>query len=114
MPYASGMVPEVTPREAAALLADGAVEAVDVREASEWEAGRIAGARWIPLGELAERAGELPSDRPLLMVCRSGVRSRFAAAAFARAGYDARNLDGGLVSWAADGLPLEPDGGVVA
>ena len=52
------------------------VEIIDVREAAEFEGalGHIAGARLIPLGELAARAGEISRDKPVVAVCRSGAR----------------------------------------
>ena len=93
-------------------LDDGAV-AVDVREPEEWQAGHVDGSLWIPLGELQARAGELPRDRPLVIVCRSGARSGYAADALVAAGYDASNLAGGLHAWAAAALPIVPDGGYV-
>src|SRR5215212_3249946 len=102
-------VPEVEPELAAAQLAREELTALDVREPEEWHAGRIAGSRWIPLGELAERARELPADRPVLVVCHVGARSALAAGALRAAGWDARNLRGGLVAWAAAGLPIEPE-----
>jgi len=68
---------------------------------------------WIPLGELQARAGELPRDRPLVIVCRSGARSGYAADALVAAGYEASNLAGGLHAWVAAALPLVPDGGYV-
>jgi rhodanese-related sulfurtransferase len=105
--------PQLTPVEVIAALRDEGGLVVDVREADEWKAGHMEGSEWIPLGELGARAGELPRDRPLLIVCRSGSRSGYAADALAAAGYDARNLAGGLVRWAGDGLPLEPAGGRV-
>ena len=103
----------MTPAEVWEGLARGELVAVDVREPYEWEAGHIAGAAFIPLGEIIERAGELPSDRPLAMVCRTGSRSGMAADAFHAAGLDTRNLAGGMVAWVAAGLPVEPDGGRV-
>jgi rhodanese-related sulfurtransferase len=71
------------------------------------------GSLWIPLGELQARAGELPRDRPLVIVCRSGARSGYAADALVAAGYDASNLAGGLHAWLAVALPLVPAGGYV-
>jgi rhodanese-related sulfurtransferase len=104
--------PQLTPAQAGAALEDGAL-AVDVREPQEWEAGHVDGSLWIPLGELEARAGELPRDRPLVIVCRSGARSGYAADALVAAGYDASNLAGGLFAWAAASLPLAPAGGYV-
>jgi rhodanese-related sulfurtransferase len=105
---------ELDPRAAADRLAAGEAVALDVREADEWVAGRIAGAVHIPLGELVVRQDEIPEDRPILVVCRSGSRSAWAVGMLARAGYDAVNLGGGLQAWQAAGLPLEPPDGYVA
>jgi|SRR6185436_12158336 len=104
---------EVDREEARKLIADGA-QLVDVRAEHEWEAGRIAGATHIPLAELGERAGEIDKGRPVVLYCRGGNRSTMAAAALADAGYDAMKLSEGIVGWAGEGLPLEPEGGAVA
>jgi rhodanese-related sulfurtransferase len=105
---------DYTAREVAQLLEDPDVQLVDVREPDEHEAGRIAGSTLIPLGELSERAQSLDPVRPIVFYCRSGSRSAMAAQAFRGAGFDAHNLDGGLLEWVADGLPLEPEGAYVA
>jgi rhodanese-related sulfurtransferase len=104
---------EVSRDEARKLIEDGA-QVVDVRADHEWEAGRIAGATHLPLAELAERAGEIDQDRPVILYCRGGNRSTMAAAALAAAGYDAAKLSEGIVGWAEAGLPLEPEAGYVA
>ena len=104
---------EVSRDEAQKLIEDGA-QVVDVRTDHEWEVGRIAGATHLPLAELAERAGEIDKERPVVLYCRGGNRSTMAAAALAEAGYDAAKLSEGIVGWADAGLPLEPDGGYVA
>ena len=105
---------EVTCAETLARHGRSEIELVDVREPYEFEAGRIAGARHLPLGELAARARELDAERPIVFYCRLGARSAMAADAFRRAGYDAWSMAGGLEAWAADGLPLEPETGIVA
>ena len=88
------------------------VQLIDVREPDEWEAGRIEGARHIPLGELGNRLGEIDRGRPVVAVCRSGSRSGKAADALRARGYDAENLDGGMQAWEQAGLPFSaPDGG---
>ena len=80
---------------------------LDVREPDEWVAGHAPDAVHIPLGELTERASrELPSGASLLVVCHSGGRSARATAWLNQAGYDAVNLDGGMVEWARAGLPV--------
>lgn len=104
--------PHIPPAEASDLIAAGAL-ALDVREAEEWAAGHLDGAEWIPLGELGGRLDEVPRDRPVVVVCRTGSRSGYVADALAGAGFDARNLAGGLRAWTAAGLPLVPAGGIV-
>jgi len=88
---------------------DGGDLVLDVRNADEWSAGRIADSVWIPMGQLSERQGELPDDRAIVVVCRSGARSATVTTALTRAGYDATNLAGGLLGWADAGLPLVTD-----
>jgi rhodanese-related sulfurtransferase len=105
---------ECTPSEAAALLAGGGVQLIDVRQRDEHEAGRIAGGRLIELADLPAQAHTLDRDRPILVYCRSGSRSAMATAALRQAGYDATNVIGGLLDWTAAGLPIEPAGGHVA
>jgi rhodanese-related sulfurtransferase len=104
---------EVTRAEAQELVANGA-QLVDVRADHEWEAGRIAGAQHVPLAELGERAGEIDRDRPVVLYCRGGNRSTMATEALAETGYDAVKLSEGIVGWAEEGLPLEPEDGAVA
>lgn len=58
------------------------------------------------MGLLAERADELPTDRTLVCICRVGGRSGAVAGALAGAGYDVRNVDGGMLAWEMAGLPV--------
>ncbi|MGB8652196.1 MAG: rhodanese-like domain-containing protein [Mycobacteriales bacterium] len=102
-------VPEIAATDAARLAEAGEVLLLDVREPHEWDAGHAAGAVHLPLGALDLRV--LPSGRPLVMVCRSGNRSGKATAALVAAGYDARNMVGGMQSWAASGLAVVRDDG---
>jgi rhodanese-related sulfurtransferase len=92
----------------------GTVQLVDVREHYEWDEGRIAGARHLPVGELAAQAETIDRETPVVFYCRVGGRSAMAASAFRRAGYDAYTMTGGLLAWDARGLPLEPSDGRVA
>ncbi len=104
---------EVSREEAKRLIEDGA-QLIDVRVAHEWEAGRIAGASHIELGELSARADEIDRDRPVLFYCQGDNRSDMAAAAFAADGYDAAALAGGIQAWVEAGLPLDSDQAYVA
>jgi rhodanese-related sulfurtransferase len=99
----------VTPDELKQLLDSGEIQVVDVREQYEWDAGRIAGARHIELTRLTAEAESIDRETPVVFSCRVGSRSAMAAKAFRGAGYDAHNLEGGLVAWADQGLPLAPD-----
>jgi rhodanese-related sulfurtransferase len=106
-------VTELAPPQAAELIAAGAV-LIDVRREYEWDAGRIEGARHLEINELTAGAGSIPKDRPVVFYCRTGSRSSLAAAAFSEAGWDAHNLEGGLVAWVESGRRLEPEDGQVA
>jgi rhodanese-related sulfurtransferase len=104
---------EITPEQAQQAVADGA-QLIDVRERHEYEAGNIEGARHIPMTDLNEQAASIDRDRPVVFQCRSGARSLMAAQAFEGAGWEAYSMAGGLLQWAAEGRPLQPDGAVVA
>jgi rhodanese-related sulfurtransferase len=103
-------VREVSANEAFDLL-DGEALLIDVRELSEWDAGHAPMASHIPLAELPDHVDELPQDRLIVCVCRSGARSHRAAAFLNENGFDAVNLAGGMMSWFAEDLPLESDDG---
>jgi len=105
---------ELDPRGASELLRGGDVQLVDVRRPDEYEAGRLAGARHIEIDRLAAEATSIDRGRPILFYCRSGSRSALATQAFESAGFDAHNLDGGLIAWVRAGLPIEPEDGHVA
>jgi rhodanese-related sulfurtransferase len=88
------------------------VQIVDVREKSEWDAGRIEGSTHLPLNELmAGGSAGLDTARPVVAVCRTGNRSEVAALMLRARGFDAYNLEGGTEAWVAAGLPFTtPDG----
>ncbi len=77
--------------EARRMLAAGAV-VVDVRTQEEWDQGHAANSILVPLHELADHLEELPTDVPLLLVCRSGARSGQATAYLRNQGIEAHNL----------------------
>jgi rhodanese-related sulfurtransferase len=104
---------DLSPARVAELLREGA-QGVDVREQYERDAGHIADTVHIELDQLSARAQELDGQRPIVFYCRSGSRSALAAQAFAAAGFEAHNLDGGLKAWLQQGLPIEPADGHVA
>jgi rhodanese-related sulfurtransferase len=105
---------DYTPQQLAALLAEGEIQLIDVRQQAEHLAGRIAGGRLIELDRLAGAAQSIDPNRPVVFYCRTGARSALACQAFRQAGYDAHNLAGGLLAWVGCGLALEPADGHVA
>lgn len=100
----------VGPTEARDAMERGAV-LLDVREPHEWRSGHAPKARHIPLGELSSRAGELPRNREILVVCRSGSRSARAAKMLSARRGDVANVKGGMAAWARAGLPVVAKGG---
>jgi hydroxyacylglutathione hydrolase len=97
-------LPQVSPDELAAEADTGFL--LDVRGESEWAGGHLAGATLIPLPELADRMGEVPSDRPVVVQCQSGSRSAIAASLLRARGRRVRNLTGGYSAWVTAGLPV--------
>ncbi|MFN7541397.1 MAG: MBL fold metallo-hydrolase [Acidobacteriota bacterium] len=97
-------IPQISAAEVRELLGKEPVCILDVRETSEFEAGHIAGALSLPLGELESRLGELPRDRLLIVHCKGGYRSSIATSLLRRAGLaDLANLTGGYDAWKATG-----------
>jgi len=80
---------------------------VDVRQPGEYHTGHINGAKLIPLGELSGRLKELPKNKEIVLVCASGSRSRSATKMLVREGYEAVNMNGGMISWSRSGLSIK-------
>lgn len=101
---ASGVSAEITVAEAAAKRSAGAF-VLDVREPEEWNEYHIPGATLIPLGELASRVNEVPRDKEVVVVCRSGNRSQQGRDILKSAGVTrVTSMAGGLKEWSAAGL----------
>lgn len=81
---------------------------VDVRSAGEWRGGRADNAIHIPLDEVKQRLSRIPKDKPVVVICASGMRSGMAATMLAKAGYvSVYNFSGGMGSWCAAKLPTK-------
>jgi len=102
-------VPGVGARAAKALIERGALM-LDVRELDEWQAGHAPHAWLLPMGQVLDHRGDLPRDRRIVVVCRSGGRSAAVTEALRAWGFDAVNLSGGMCEWAAVGLPVVTPG----
>ncbi|HEX2913833.1 MAG TPA: rhodanese-like domain-containing protein [Chloroflexia bacterium] len=99
---------EITPAEAKKMYDTGEAVLIDVREPVEFSEVRAEGAKLIPLGSLEQRLHELPSDKDILMICRSGGRSAMACQIAARAGHSRLyNVSGGTIAWYQSRLPVE-------
>jgi len=94
-------------REASRRQAAGAL-LIDVRQPEEWNTGHAPSATLIPLGSLSARLAEIPRDREVLLICRSGNRSGTAQRQLLQLGYEqVFNVSGGMNAWASAGLPVE-------
>jgi rhodanese-related sulfurtransferase len=105
------MNPEnVVPEMPAAALPDGAF-VLDVREDDEWAAGHAPHALHIPLGQVGPRSEQVPRDRDVYVICRSGSRSAYAAQALGAAGWSTVNVSDGMQGWASAGRRMVSDSG---
>ncbi len=101
----NALPPDITVAEAAGMRAKGAF-ILDVRQGWEWERFHIPGSTLIPLGQLAGRVAEVPRDRDVVVVCRSGHRSRRGRDILINAGFTrVTSMNGGVKQWEAEGHP---------
>ena len=81
---------------------------IDVREQSEYDEAHIPGVTLIPLGQVPQRLAEIPTDKTVIMTCRSGNRSGQATDFLRENGCDnVHNMSGGIGAWQAAGLEVE-------
>jgi len=98
--------PNVTVANALNMREKGAF-ILDVRQEWEWKWFHIPGSTLIPLGQLADRVADVPRDRDILVVCRSGYRSRKGRDTLISAGFTrVTSMDGGVKQWKAEGHPV--------
>lgn len=80
---------------------------LDVRSAGEYTGGHIGGSMLVPLGDLEQNLDQLPRNRTIVCVCRSGRRSGKACRKLAAAGFeDVINLEGGMMAWQRARFPV--------
>lgn len=110
------MVLTVTPSQLVGLLATQDVDLIDVRDASEYQAGHVEGARLLPLEVLrADPDAVLARGATIVFVCAKGVRSMQAAKLAERFGHErVYNLEGGTKEWARSGMQLVTETRVAA
>jgi rhodanese-related sulfurtransferase len=81
---------------------------LDVREQWEYDEGHIPGVTLIPMAEVSGRMSEIPTDKEVIVTCRSGNRSGQVADFLRSQGYDnVHNMEGGILAWEAAGLPVD-------
>lgn len=99
-----------TAKEAHDAWQAGKAAILDIREQREHDVTRVPGVPLIPMSELVDRLDEVPEQRPLVVICRSGARSARVAEFLAASGDPGEvvaNLEGGIIAWAVEGLPYE-------
>jgi rhodanese-related sulfurtransferase len=105
-PSAAALPIEITVSLAAKKRDQGAF-ILDVRQPEEWAQFHIPGATLIPLGDLPNRLNEVPRDREVVVVCRSGNRSASGRDILLKAGFArVTSMAGGVTQWQAQGLPI--------
>ena len=104
-PVAAALPAEISVAQAAAKRDAGAF-VLDVRQPDEWNAVHIPGATLIPLDKLEARLNEVPKDKEVVVVCRSGNRSQAGRDILKNAGFtQVTSMSGGMNQWSAAGLP---------
>ena len=105
---AAAIARNIAPQDAFALLKQRQnIYLLDVRTPQEYQQARLADSHLIPIHQVMQRLGELPTDRPILVYCAVGSRSAQVFNFLARRGYpEVYNLDGGIYAWAQRGYPV--------
>ena len=99
--------PQIDVAELDALVAQGAVRVLDVREDSEFRSGHVPGAVNISVKRLPERVAKLKHDKPYAVICASGSRSKGATNFLLDQGFEgAVSVRGGTSAWERSGRPL--------
>ncbi|MGE5462756.1 MAG: rhodanese-like domain-containing protein [Syntrophothermus sp.] len=104
----ASLPPEISVSEAYTKYQNGAF-VLDVRTPEEWNEFHAPNSTLIPLDQLASRLNELPRDREIVVVCRSGNRSQQGRDILLNAGFqNVTSMKGGLTEWRASGYPVQP------
>lgn len=104
-----GAEKDIVSRDAKAMLdRNKSVFLLDVRTPQEYGQGKLAGSVLIPISDFERRIGEVPKNRPVIVYCAVGSRSKPAAAFLAQQGYkDVYNMSDGIVGWYRNGFPVQ-------
>ncbi len=104
-PVSKALPLEVSPAEAAQMQTEGSF-ILDVREQDEWDTGHVEGVTLIPLGELPNHLSELPKDKQIIVMCKTGNRSAQGRDLLLANGFtQVTSMAGGITAWLQAGLP---------
>jgi rhodanese-related sulfurtransferase len=99
----------VTPQQALGMVQSGAAYGIDVREIEEWDLGHF---EMFTLNSLSTFDSDiLPTDKPIIFICRSGKRSGKACNDVEPSGLKVLNMEGGMLAWQEAGLPMSAANG---
>jgi rhodanese-related sulfurtransferase len=102
----SGLARDISVDEAYQMY-QGGTFVVDVRTQEEWDEYHVPNTTLIPLDQLPNRLNEIPKDKEIVVICRSGNRSKEGRKILLDAGYNATSMTGGVKEWYAKGYPIE-------
>lgn len=104
----STLAPEIDVETARSVQDSPDVFMLDVREPYEYDEGHIPGITLIPMNEIPARVGEIPTDKQVIVTCRTGNRSAQVVDFLREQGFtNVHNMDGGIVAWQDAGYPVE-------
>ena len=98
-------VPEIDVAQLATLVEEGAY-VLDVRNPDEYTEAHVPGVTLMPMAEVPDRTDEVPTDRPVYVICAAGGRSRKVSEFLIPLGVDATNVAGGTNAWIDAGHPV--------
>jgi len=103
----SGVI-EISPQWVAAHKSEVHILDVRTKVETDEENAKVAGAQLIPIDQLRDRLAEVPTNIPVMTICRSGKRSVLAFSILKESGWtEVANIQGGLLRWQKEGLPLD-------
>ena len=103
----AGSYKDVTSAEAKALIGKGGMFLLDVRTTQEYQQAHLQGAVLIPIDQVEKRLGEIPRNKPILVYCAVGSRSKPVAGFLAEQGFkEVYHMSDGIVGWYRNGFPI--------